>query len=46
MKQWLLILSTLFISVSSYAAERIVTLGGDVTEISVCTRSTRTARCP
>ncbi|WP_272525295.1 heme/hemin ABC transporter substrate-binding protein [Providencia sp. PROV196] len=33
MKQWLLILSTLFISFCSYATERIVTLGGDVTEI-------------
>ncbi|HEC8329826.1 MULTISPECIES: heme/hemin ABC transporter substrate-binding protein [Providencia] len=33
MKQWLLTLSVLFVSFSSYATQRIVTLGGDVTEI-------------
>ncbi|MGG4609715.1 heme/hemin ABC transporter substrate-binding protein [Providencia sp. Me31A] len=33
MKQWLLTIATLVMSVSTYAAERIVTLGGDVTEI-------------
>ncbi|MBC8653116.1 ABC transporter substrate-binding protein, partial [Providencia vermicola] len=33
MKQWLLTIATLVISMSAYATERIVTLGGDVTEI-------------
>lgn len=33
MKQWLLTLSVLFVSFCSYATQRIVTLGGDVTEI-------------
>ena len=33
MKQWLLIAAALMVSVSAYATERVVTLGGDVTEI-------------
>ncbi|SUC46632.1 Hemin-binding periplasmic protein hmuT precursor [Providencia stuartii] len=33
MKQWLLIAVTLIMSFSAQSAERIITLGGDVTEI-------------
>ena len=33
MKQWLLILGALMASLTAQAAERIITLGGDVTEI-------------
>ncbi|QCJ69557.1 hemin ABC transporter substrate-binding protein [Providencia heimbachae] len=33
MKQWLLMTVTLMMSISAYSAQRIVTLGGDVTEI-------------
>lgn len=33
MKQWIIMIATLITSLTTYSAERIITLGGDVTEI-------------